>query len=127
MTRKVIILISVILLAVMAASAKKEKENSRAEIKVSCRYPHKRLKTDAKAFDFEYNMTLLAKSGYSKFFSQITGYHDSLDSTPSGKALFNKMMGEGVKKLSKRATIVLSRRTRAAFMYLRIPTIIKTD
>lgn len=98
MTRKVIILISVILLAVMAASAKREKENPRAEIKVSCRYPHKRLKTDAKAFDSEYNMTLLAKSGYSKFFSQITGYHDSLDSIPSGKALFNKMMGEGVKK-----------------------------
>ncbi len=77
---------------------KKHKEFPRAEIKVSYNYPHKQLKTDAKAYDTEHKMLLLANSSYSKFFSPITEYHDSLNSTPSGEAIFNRMMSVGVKK-----------------------------
>lgn len=79
--------------------AKKKKiDYPRAEIRVSYKYPHKHLKTDAKAYDAEHNMVLLANSGYSKFYSPVTEYFDSLDSTPSGKAISNRMMSEGVKK-----------------------------
>lgn len=80
-------------------SAKKKKEEyPRAELKVSYRYPHKRLRTDVKAYDAEYDMLLLANSGYSKFFSPRTEYLDSLQSTPSGETIFNRMMREGVKR-----------------------------
>ncbi len=77
---------------------KKHVDYPRAEIKISYDYPHKRLKTDVKAYDTEYKMLLLANSGYSKFFSPRTEYLDSLRSTPSGKAIYNKMMSVGVKK-----------------------------
>ncbi len=98
MTPKSFIIIIIAFFAIFDVSAKKKKEFPRAEIKVSYDYPHKHLKTDAKAYDTEHKMMLLANSGYSKFFSPITEYHDSLNSTPSGQAIFNKMMSIGVKK-----------------------------
>ena len=77
---------------------KKYTDYPRAELKVSYKYPHKHLKTDAKAYDTEHNMVLLANSVYSKFCSPITEYIDSLNSTPSGKAIRNRMLGEEIKK-----------------------------
>ena len=94
-----VIIIMLLLCAPFELCAKKKKiDYPRAEIKVSYRYPHKHLKTDAKAYDAEHNMVLLANSGYSKFYSPVTEYLDSLDSTPSGKAISDRMMSEGVKK-----------------------------
>ncbi len=78
--------------------AKKKKEFPRAEIKVSYDYPHKHLKTDAKAYDTEHKMVLLANSGYSKFFSPRTEFLDSLKSTPSGEAIYKKMKRAGIKR-----------------------------
>ncbi len=98
MTSKSLIITIIALFAIFDVSAKKKKECPHAEIKVSYDYPHKHLKTDAKAYDTEHKMLLLANSGYSKFFSPVTEYYDSLNSTPSGKTIFNKMMSVGVKK-----------------------------
>ena len=98
MNRQSIIIAIIAIFAIFDVSAKKKKEFPRAEIKVEYSYPHKKLKIDAKAYDDEYTMLLLANSRYSKFFSPRTEYLDSLDSTPSGKALSDKMMSEGVKK-----------------------------
>lgn len=85
MNRQSIIITIMVLLAIFDVSAKKKKEYPRAEIKVEYTYPHKHLKTDAKAYDSEYPMVLLANSIYSKFFSPRTELNDSLLSTPSGK------------------------------------------
>lgn len=98
MTRQSVIIAIVALFAIFDVSAKKKKECPRAEIKVSYTYPHQHLKTDAKAYDSEYPMVLLTNGVYSKFFSPITEYLDSLNSTPSGRALSDKMMSEGIKK-----------------------------
>lgn len=98
MTRQSVIIAIVALFAIFDVSAKKKKECPRAEIKVSYTYPHQHLKTDAKAYDSEYPMVLLTNGAYSKFFSPITEYLDSLNSTPSGRALSDKMMSEGIKK-----------------------------
>ena len=57
-------------------SAKKKNEYPRAEIKVEYTYPHKHLKTDAKAYDSEYQMVLLTNSSYSKFYSPRTEFND---------------------------------------------------
>ena len=92
-------IILLLLCAPFELCAKKKKiDYPRAEIKVSYKYPHKHLKTDAKAYDIEHNMILLANSGYSKFYSPLTEYIDSLDSTPSGQAIRNRMLIEGIKK-----------------------------
>ncbi len=98
MNRPSIIITLIALFAICDASAKKNKECPRAEIKVEYSYPHKRLKTDAKAYDNEYSMLLLANSYYSKFFSARTEFLDSLDSTPAGKAISDKLLHEGLKK-----------------------------
>ncbi len=98
MTPKSFIIIIIAFFAKFDVSAKKKKEFPRAEIKVSYDYPHKHLKTDAKAYDTEHKMMLLANNGYSKFFSPRTEFLDSLKSTPSGEAIYNKMMRVGVKK-----------------------------
>lgn len=98
MSRKSVITTLIALFAIFCVSAKKKKEYPRADIKVEYSYPHQHLKTDAKAYNNEYKMILLANSGYSKFFSPRTEYLDSLDSTPSGKALSDRLMSEGVKK-----------------------------
>ncbi len=98
MTPKSIIITIIAFFAIFDMSAKKKKEYPRAEIKVSYDYPHKHLKTDAKAYDTEHKMLLLVNSGYSKFFSPRTEFLDSLISTPAGKAVHDKMMSVGVKK-----------------------------
>ncbi len=98
MNRQSIIVIIIALFAIFDVSAKKTKEYPRAEIKVEYTYPHKRLKIDAKAYDDEYTMLLLANNRYSKFFSPRTEYLDSLQSTPSGKAVSDRLLQEGVKK-----------------------------
>ncbi len=98
MTPKSFIIIIIAFFAKFDVSAKKKKEFPRAEIKVSYDYPHKHLKTDAKAYDTEHKMMLLANNGYSKFFSPRKEFLDSLKSTPSGEAIYNKMMRVGVKK-----------------------------
>lgn len=98
MNRQSIIITLIALFAILDVSAKKKKEYPRADIKVEYSYPHKRLKTDAKAYDDEYSMILLANSTYSKFFSPRTEYNDSMQSTPSGKRIWNKMFDEAVKK-----------------------------
>lgn len=97
MNRQSIIITIIVFFAMFDVSAKKKKEYPRAEIKVEYSYPHKRLKTDAKAYDDEYSMILLANSTYSKFFSPRTEYNDSMQSTPSGKRIWNKMFDEGVR------------------------------
>ncbi len=98
MDRLSIIIPLLLLFAISDLSAKKKKVYPRAEIKVSYTYPHQRLKIDAKAYDDEYTMLLLANSEYSKFFSPRTEFNDSLRSTPSGKKIWDRMMQEGVKK-----------------------------
>lgn len=98
MTPKSILIILIALFAISEMSAKKKREYPRAEIKVEYTYPHKRLKIDAKAYDDEYTMLLLANNRYSKFFSPRTEFNDSLNSTPSGKKIWNRMMDEGVRR-----------------------------
>ncbi|MCM1356877.1 MAG: GLPGLI family protein [Staphylococcus sp.] len=98
MKRLILLTTFLIAFAALSMSAKKKAPNPRAEIKVTYFYPHLHLKTDAKAYETEYPMVLLANSGYSKFFSPRSEYIDSLESTPSGKAVFNRLMDEGVKK-----------------------------
>ncbi|MCM1076052.1 MAG: GLPGLI family protein [Bacteroides sp.] len=101
MTRKSFIITIVALFAIFDASAKKKKEYPRTEIKVEYSYPHKRLKTDAKAYDDEYTMLLLSNGRYSKFFSPRTEFNDSLHSTPSGKRIWDRMLHEGIKKYTE--------------------------
>lgn len=88
----------ILLLASFIPAMAKKKDYPRAEIRVTYTYPHKRLKTDAKAYDDEYQVVLLANSSYSKFFSPRTEYLDSLDSTPSGRAIGDKLLHEGIQK-----------------------------
>lgn len=92
------LIIFIFLLAAILPAIAKKKVYPISEIRVTYSYPHKRLKTDAKAYDDEYSMVLLANSKLSKFFSPRTEYLDSLNSTPSGKAIYNKLIDEGVKK-----------------------------
>lgn len=101
MRRQSIIITAMVLFAIFDISAKKKKEYPRAEIKVEYSYPHKRLKTDAKAYDDEYTMILLANTTYSKFFSPRTEFNDSLKSTPSGKRVWNKIFDEGIRMYRK--------------------------
>ncbi len=98
MSRQTIIITIIAFFAIFDVSAKKKKEYPRAEIKVEYTYQHKHLKIDAKAYDTEYPMVLLANTTYSKFFSPRTEFNDSLMSTPSGKRIWDKMMHEGVKR-----------------------------
>ncbi len=86
------------LLLMVSASCLARNEYPRAAVKVSYSYPHKSLKTDAKAYDSEYQLVLLASPSYSKFYSPRTEFNDSLDSTPAGRAQSRQIMSAAVSK-----------------------------
>ncbi len=73
-------------------SAKKLQDYPLAKIKVSYACHDEHLKTDAKAYTAEYQMILLANSAESKFYNQQCEYRDSLDTTPSGKAIYREII-----------------------------------
>ncbi len=94
MLNRIIVLLAAITVVTFSAPAKKKQVvYPRAEIRVSYLCHEEHLKTDAKAYTAEYQMILLANAMESKFFNQKCEYIDSLRSTPSGKAIYRKMMG----------------------------------
>lgn len=70
----------------------KKKENPKAEIKVSYNYHHLTLRNDGEVSPRDYVYMLLANPQESKYYNYQNEYLDSLDSTPSGRALSRQMM-----------------------------------
>ena len=76
MGRQSIIITIIAFFAILDVSAKKKKEYPRAEIKVEYTYPHKRLKTDAKAYDDEYSMDVANDAPDLHVYFLETDYHE---------------------------------------------------
>ena len=90
--------ISILLFLTLGANAKKkDRDYPRAEIKVSYKYHEKFMRGNVEYAEHDVPMLLLANSTQSKFYSPHTEYKDSLESTPSGKALSDKILTQAVK------------------------------
>ncbi len=90
--------ISILLFLTLGANAKKkDRDYPRAEIKVSYNYHEKFMRGNVEYAEHDIPMLLLANSTQSKFYSPHTEYKDSLESTPSGKALSDKILTQAVK------------------------------
>lgn len=88
------------LCATFGVAAKKNKpraEYPRAEIKVGYDYFHKFLYNDGTCDERTTPMMLLANGLLSKYYSADTEWKDSLESTPSGRALRDKMLSEAMR------------------------------
>lgn len=98
MINKLIILFTVLLLMPFAALGKKKPADyPKAEIKVSYNYHEKFLRGSDGLVEKDIPMLLLANTKQSKFFCRDTEYKDSLESTPSGSKLRDKLLSEAVK------------------------------
>lgn len=74
----------------------KKKENPKADIKVSYNYHHLALRNDGEVTTRDYDYILLVNPTESKYYNYQNEYSDSLDSTPSGRALARQMMSAAV-------------------------------
>lgn len=89
-------------LSVVCCSALAKSPNPKAEIKVGYNYHHVSLRNDGEAIINDHNYTLLTGRGYSKYYNYGNEYIDSLESTPSGRALHNKLISIGVQQYLKK-------------------------
>ena len=90
-------LIALALVAVLSLPGfAKKKENPRADIKVSYNYHHLALRDDGEVLTHDFPYLLLANPTESKYYNYQNEYSDSLDSTPSGRALARQMMSAAI-------------------------------
>lgn len=90
-------LISLTIIALLSFPAvAKKKENPKAEINVSYNYHHLTLRNDGEVTPRDYVYTLLANPQQSKYYNYRNEYFDSLNSTPSGRALSRQMMSAAI-------------------------------
>ncbi len=93
------LIISIIaLFTVFDMSAKKKKENPRAEIMVGYNYHKKQVNGSEGIVEKDIPFILLANSEQSKFFNARTENKDSLKSSSSGRKLASKLFKEAFKK-----------------------------
>lgn len=97
----IIFLITITFISFSALSKKKPSEYPQSEIKVSYKYHEKFLRGNVQFTEREIPMLLLANVEYSKFYSPATEYKDSLESTPSGRAIANQMFDIAIKKYAE--------------------------
>lgn len=89
----------ILLLCVALGGYAKKKEYPRSDIKVSYNYHKKYLKRGSdKVSEIDIPFVLLANATESKFFCPSSEYKDSLESTPSGRALYKQMFDAAFKK-----------------------------
>lgn len=91
------IAILILLFMTLGAHAKKKPDYPRAEIKVSYNYHEKFMRGNVEYAEHDVPMLLLANSTQSKFYSPHTEYKDSLESTPAGRTLSDKILTQAVK------------------------------
>lgn len=92
-------LLIALLLTSTALQAKKN--NPRADLKVSYNYHNLYLRDDGEVLTRDWPYILLSNPEESKFYCISNEYMDSLDSTPSGRALSHKLMSAGVNQYLK--------------------------
>lgn len=83
------------------SAAKARKDNPRADIKVGYNYHKKSYKAPEGVRERDIPFVLLANTDDSKFFCRKTEYKDSLESTPSGKAIADRMLHEAIMKYTE--------------------------
>lgn len=71
---------------------------ARAQIKVGYNYHEVFVRGADGVVERDIPFVLLASPGLSKFYCRSTEFKDSLQSTPAGRALFHKMLNEGIRK-----------------------------
>lgn len=81
-----------------ALYSKKKTDSPRADIKVSYNYHKKYVRGTDGIVETDIPFILLANPVESKFFNRKTEYKDSLQSTPSGKAIAKQIFDEAFKK-----------------------------
>lgn len=79
----------------------KNREYPRADIKVGYTYHETFVRSGDGIIERDIPFVLLAGDGHSKFYCPSTEYKDSLDSTPSGRALGDRMLHEAIRKYSE--------------------------
>ena len=99
--RIIIFLITITFISFSALSKKKPSEYPQSEIKVSYKYHEKFLRGNVQFTEREIPMLLLANGEYSKIYSPTTEHKDSLESTPSGRAIANQMFDIAIKKYAE--------------------------
>lgn len=98
MNRQVLIIATIAFFAIVDSSAKKRKENPRAEIKVGYNYHETFVRGSDGIIERDIPFVLLANKECSKFYNPSTEYKDSLQSTPKGRALDNEVLNAAINK-----------------------------
>lgn len=99
---RIIIFITTITIASFSALAQKKPiEYPQSDIKVSYKYHEKFLRGNVQFTERDIPMLLLSNGEYSKFFCPATEYKDSLESTPSGRAIANQMFDIAIRKYTE--------------------------
>lgn len=101
MTRQLIIVLIISFFAIFDVSAKKKKENPRAEIKVGYTYHETFVRGSDGIVKRDIPFVLLANKEQSKFYSPKTEYKDSLESTPQGRIVSTQLLHDAIKRYSE--------------------------
>lgn len=102
--------------------AKKKAEIPRAEVKVEYNYHHLSLRSDGEVSARDYDYLLLANAVCSKFYNKGTEFIDSLDSTPSGRAIHNQLITAGLKQYKETGnTSAVPRKNGNMYVFKSIP------
>lgn len=100
MNRKALIVTFISFFAVLSGFAKK-KEYPRAEIKVGYTYHETFVRGSAGIVHRDVPFVLLANKEQSKFYSPHTEYHDSLQSTPQGRAVHHQIFSDAIRRYTE--------------------------
>lgn len=101
MTRQSIIVLIISFFAIFDVSAKKKKENPRADIKVGYIYHETFVRGSDGIVKRDIPFVLLANKEQAKFYSPKTEYKDSLESTPQGRAVSTQLLHDAIKRYSE--------------------------
>ena len=82
----------ILLCTTLSAYAQRKEKHPAADIKVSYNYHQIFLRGGKEVTERDIPMLLLANTSTSKFYAPHTEYKDSLDSTPSGRALYKEVL-----------------------------------
>lgn len=101
MTRQSIIVLIISFFAIFDVSAKKKKENPRADIKVGYTYHETFVRGSDGIVKRDIPFVLLANKEQAKFYSPKTEYKDSLESTPQGRTVSTQLLHDAIKRYSE--------------------------
>lgn len=99
--RQSIIFTIIVFFTIFDLSAKKTKENPRAEIKVGYTYHETFVRGSDGIVKRDIPFLLLANKEQSKFYNAETEFKDSLESTPQGRAISHQLLNDAVKRYSE--------------------------